>query len=163
VGARGNDRRSDGAIELDDLDRSILHALQLDGRRAYRDIARDLEVPEATVRFRANRLQRDGVLRILGFVDTNRLGRVLMADVLLRVAPAHRSQVGDALAGWPEVMYVAHCTGLADIFIQIVCDGPDRLRTILNEELPELPGIEHADTMITLQVRKTDYVYPNLG
>ena len=38
---------------LDDLDKSIIKALQLDGRRPYAQIGRQLKVPEATVRQRA--------------------------------------------------------------------------------------------------------------
>ena len=38
---------------LDDLDKAIIKALQLDGRRPYAQIGRQLKVPEATVRQRA--------------------------------------------------------------------------------------------------------------
>ena len=41
---------------LDDLDKSIIKCLQLDGRRPYARIGRELKVPEATVRQRAERL-----------------------------------------------------------------------------------------------------------
>jgi len=38
---------------LDNLDKAIIKALQLDGRRPYAQIGRELHVPEATVRQRA--------------------------------------------------------------------------------------------------------------
>ena len=44
--------------ELDRTDRAIVDALRDDGRRAYRDIARDLGVSESMVRKRAKRLPR---------------------------------------------------------------------------------------------------------
>ena len=49
----GVDPAQPAAGHLDELDRGILHELQLDGRRSFRDIARSLEASEATVRFRA--------------------------------------------------------------------------------------------------------------
>ena len=46
---------------LDDLDKAIIKRLQLDGRRPYAQIGRELSVPEATVRQRAERLITSGV------------------------------------------------------------------------------------------------------
>lgn len=51
--------------QLDDLDRGIISQLQQDGRRPFRAIARALGVAEGTVRYRAGRLQEEGMLRIL--------------------------------------------------------------------------------------------------
>src|SRR5690606_14164839 len=60
--ARHGDRRRD--LRIDDLDKSIIVALEVDGRRPYRDIARDLDVAEATVRSRVNRLSESGLIKI---------------------------------------------------------------------------------------------------
>ena len=73
---------------LDALDRSILAALQLDGRRPFRVIARDLDVSEGTVRTRVRKLEESGVLRILAFVDPLKLGDALIAVLNVRVASA---------------------------------------------------------------------------
>ena len=54
---------------LDDLDKAIIKALQLDGRRPYAQIGRQLEVPEATVRQRAERLITRGVVQVVGVTD----------------------------------------------------------------------------------------------
>src|SRR5680860_1159896 len=51
---------------LDDLDKRIIQCLQLDGRRPYAQIGRQLDVPEATVRQRAERLIGRGVVQIVG-------------------------------------------------------------------------------------------------
>lgn len=56
-------------IPLDDVDEAILRELQVDGRRAYREIARTVGVSEGTVRTRVKRLREAGLLRILAFVD----------------------------------------------------------------------------------------------
>ena len=52
---------------LDDLDKAIIKCLQLDGRRPYAQIGRELEIPEATVRQRAERLISRGVVQPRGF------------------------------------------------------------------------------------------------
>lgn len=43
-------------VKIDDLDKNIIAALEKDGRRSFRNIGHDLDVPETTVRNRVNRL-----------------------------------------------------------------------------------------------------------
>ena len=59
---------------LDDLDKAIIKALQLDGRRPYAQIGRQLKVPEATVRQRAERLITRGVVQVVGVTDPLAMG-----------------------------------------------------------------------------------------
>ncbi len=59
---------------FDDLDKSIIKCLQLDGRRPYAQIGRELKVPEATVRQRAERLIGRGVVQIVGVTDPLAMG-----------------------------------------------------------------------------------------
>jgi Lrp/AsnC family transcriptional regulator for asnA, asnC and gidA len=59
---------------LDDLDKSIIKALQMDGRRPYAQIGRELKVPEATVRQRAERLISRGVVQVVGVTDPLAMG-----------------------------------------------------------------------------------------
>ena len=60
--------------EFDDTDRAILRALQEDGRRSFRAIARGVGVSEGTVRTRVRRIEEAGALRILAFVDPSPWG-----------------------------------------------------------------------------------------
>ena len=59
---------------MDELDLSILAALQTDGRRPFTDIAQNLGVSEGTVRNRVSKLIEQQVLHIVGLVDPNSLG-----------------------------------------------------------------------------------------
>jgi len=60
--------------QVDSLDRAIIAELQRDGRATFRAIGRRLNVPEATVRFRTNRLQEARVISVTAFADPQRLG-----------------------------------------------------------------------------------------
>jgi Lrp/AsnC family transcriptional regulator for asnA, asnC and gidA len=74
-----------------------------DGRRPFRVIARALDVPESTVRFRANRLLREGVLNIVAMASPQRLGYEILAVILLRVRPEAHAHVVEQLLAVPEV------------------------------------------------------------
>jgi Lrp/AsnC family transcriptional regulator for asnA, asnC and gidA len=144
---------------LDDLDRGILHELQLDGRRSFREIARTLRTSEATVRFRVKRLRDSGVLQILGFVDPAALGYGLLASLLLRVRPDARQAVLAAVSEWPEAMYLSTTMGRVDLFVQIVCEDQAALTELLDERIPQLDGITDVETFVELRVHKARYVY----
>ena len=108
---------------LDELDRAILAALQLDGRRAFRVIARDLDVSEGTVRTRVRKLEESGVLRILAFVDPSKLGDALIAVLNVRVGSASHEAVAEEVSSWNEVSYVSSVLGAYDLSVQAMTAG----------------------------------------
>jgi Lrp/AsnC family transcriptional regulator for asnA, asnC and gidA len=148
--------------QLDDLDRAVLHELQLDGRRSFRDIARTIGGSEATVRFRVNRLRENGVLQILGFVDPAALGYGVLSSVFVRVRPSATMAVVERIASWPEAMYVSSTVGRADLFVQIVCEDQESLFRLISERIGALDGVEGVETLMELKVHKAQYVYASL-
>src|SRR5262249_48097436 len=75
------------AVQPDILDRQIITLLRSDGRRSNREIARRLDVPEATVRYRVRRLTESGVLKISASVDPEHLGYGLTAVISVELEP----------------------------------------------------------------------------
>src|SRR6195952_3076649 len=63
-------------VEFDDLDRGLLHALQVDGRAPFRRIAEVLGVSDQTVARRYARLRSTNALRVLGLVDPTTVGDI---------------------------------------------------------------------------------------
>jgi Lrp/AsnC family transcriptional regulator for asnA, asnC and gidA len=149
--------------ELDTLDRAIVSQLQEDGRRPFRAIARSLGVGEGTVRFRATRLQQQGILRILALADPFALGYAVQAAVLVRVNPAAHARVAETLTEWPEVMYLSSCAGSADLYMHIICRGHDDLWRLLADRLASVEGVTGTETFMELRVHKARYVYPGLS
>ena len=148
---------------LDALDRAIVDHLQEDGRRAYSQIAQDLGVPEATVRFRARRLIRDGVLTIQATPNPFRLGYEVLALVELSTTPGARKHVIEALSSWPEVVYLSSCTGRVDLIAQVVCRNHHDLYDLLSERLAALDGVTGSETLMELEVHKYAYGLPALA
>jgi Lrp/AsnC family transcriptional regulator for asnA, asnC and gidA len=159
----GNGNGSPPLGQLDELDRGIIAQLQVDGRRSYRAVARELGVAEGTVRTRATRLQDEGILRILALADPFRLGYAVQASVLIRVTPAAHERTAEALASWPEVMYLSSCAGSADLYMHVVCRDHDDLWRLLGERLGALDGVLGTETLMELWVHKARYVYPSLS
>ena len=149
--------------EVDALDRAIIAELQRDGRASFRAIGRRLEVPEATVRFRINRLQEARVISVTAFADPQRLGYGILASMFLRVAAPQRPAVIDELRSWDDVMYLSSCAGRADLMLQVVSRGPKELETVIARRLANLDGVLEVETLIELEVHKAHYEFPHRG
>lgn len=146
---------------LDDLDLGIVRELQLDGRRAFREIARNLEVPEATIRTRVKRMQDQGVVQILAFTDPSKLGHAKLALMFVKVAPQQHEAVVEALSRWTEVSYLSTLVGAADICVQVLCRDDESLWA-LQQQVRSLPGVMRVQTSQEVKVHKLRFTLPNL-
>jgi Lrp/AsnC family transcriptional regulator for asnA, asnC and gidA len=145
---------------LDELDRSIVRELQQDGRRPFREIARTLDVSERTVRARMRRMEAEGVLRVLAFVDPFALAHSILALVLLRVEADAHDRIIETVTAWDEVSYVSTLIGRADVYLQVICRDTDHLWQLVTRRLRGLDGVLETETMVENKVHKFVYAYP---
>ncbi|CAI3805017.1 hypothetical protein GLGCALEP_03775 [Pseudomonas sp. MM221] len=146
---------------LDDLDLGIVRELQMDGRRAFREIARTLSVPEATIRTRVKRLQDQGVVQILAFTDPSKLGHAKLALLFVKVAPQDHDRVIDTLGRWTEVSYLSTIMGVADICVQVLCRDDESLWN-LQQRVRSLPGVHEVQSTQEVKVHKLRFTLPSL-
>ena len=142
---------------LDDLDKAIIKALQLDGRRPYAQIGRELKVPEATVRQRAERLISRGIVQVVGVTDPLTMGFGQPAFIGLHVDAAHLDEVADAVAALDEVTYVVVTAGRFDMICEVVCEDNEHLLRVLADHLAKIDGIKATETMVELRFVKESY------
>src|SRR5579862_7322522 len=119
---------------LDDANRSIIEALQRDGRLAYGAIAQAVGLSEAAVRRRVQRLREAGVMQIVAVTDPLQLGFTRQAMIGITVEGDVRL-VADKLSALPEVDYVVMCAGSFDLLADVVCEDDARLLAVLNDSV----------------------------
>ncbi|HEX7040560.1 MAG TPA: Lrp/AsnC family transcriptional regulator [Trueperaceae bacterium] len=145
-------------MRIDDLDKRIIVALEEDGRRPYRDIARDLGIAEATVRARVNRLSDAGLIRITAVGDPLSLGVSTAAITLIRTRPGTVHDVAGRLAQLPNVRFVGVSLGSADVVIQTLHRDIRALHDFVAVELPRLaPDIVSTETLQLADVLKSSW------
>jgi Lrp/AsnC family transcriptional regulator for asnA, asnC and gidA len=142
---------------LDDLDKAIIKCLQLDGRRPYAQIGRELKVPEATVRQRAERLISRRVVQIVGVTDPLAMGFQQPALIGLNVEAGKLSDIAEQIAALDEVTYVVITAGRYDLFCEVVCEDNDHLLRVLTERLAAIDGIRSTETLVELRFVKESY------
>ncbi|MER5941589.1 AsnC family transcriptional regulator [Streptomyces sp. NPDC001928] len=98
------------SVTLDALDRRLIHALQIDGRASFSSIADVLKVPERTVARRYHRLRSALVVRVVGLVDSGRIG---MLDWFVRIdcTPEATDALTAALAHRDDTSWIAPLAG----------------------------------------------------
>lgn len=119
-------------VEIDDLDRCILHCLQEDARNtSAKSIADRVEVSARTVRNRIDRLEETGVIR--GYqvdVDYGAAGYQLHTMVICTAPIANREQIArDALDVDGVIRVDEIMTGDQNLLVEVVgTDGDDLSR-----------------------------------
>jgi Lrp/AsnC family transcriptional regulator, regulator for asnA, asnC and gidA len=155
----GAERIRRGAVTrapgIDAIDRSIIEALQKNGRESFRRIARRVGVSEATVRARYQRLCGDGILQVTGVTNPLGLGFEAQAMVGVRTAGAPEP-VAEEIARWAEADYVVVTAGQFDLLVELVCADRRHLLDLTNR-MRSLEGVVSTESFLYLELWKQLY------
>ncbi len=141
-------------VELDDIDRAILVALQADGRMSNLDVSRTVGLSPAATHARVRRLEATGVIRgYAALVDKELAGFDLVCLISLsmqlhQAAPVER--IRDALRAMPEVLECHHVTGPYDYLLKVALRDRRALERFVIDRLTPLPGIARIQTGVVL-------------
>ena len=100
---------------MDEVDHRIVAHLRRDGRMAFKALATELSLTEATVRSRVRRLEEGDSLRVVAVTDYEAVGYSMMLAVGIQVEGRPADAVANDLAAFPEVFSVCQVVGLAGV------------------------------------------------
>ncbi|WP_143517446.1 Lrp/AsnC family transcriptional regulator [Pseudonocardia sp. MH-G8] len=148
---------AEAAVPLSDLDRRIVAALQINGRATWQQVANVVGASESAVSRRANRMIKQGVLRVFAAADPLLCG--LGYPVLLQIecAVGAAGAVARTLAARPDVRFVALLGGGYDLVVELIVPSRAHLTAVLVEELNTVPGIVRTTTENVVRTFKTSY------
>lgn len=141
---------------LDDIDLSILRALNQDARKSYRDLAKELSLALSTVSARVKRLESEGY--ILGYVpvlDPQKLGFDLVVIVGVTITAGKLLEAQARIAKLPRVYGVYDVTGEWDSIILARFRDREELNGFV-KSLLALPFVERTGTQLVLNTVKED-------
>lgn len=134
---------------LDELDRRIVGALQIDGRASWSRIAAVLGEPERTVARHGGRMLDSGMVTVTALAPR---GDAVLVRV--RCAPGTAGVCGRTLAQRPDAVFSYVLTGAVDCVAEIVC-LPDRVADLVLQQLPGIPGLVESNTLPVLRYFRT--------
>ena len=140
---------------MDETNRAIVRLLQIDGRRAYADIAKEVGLSEAAVRQRVRRLLDTGVIQIVAVTDQIQMGYPRAAMVAINV-DGELQACADLISKIEEVDYLVSTAGGIDFFAEVYASDDDHLLAILNR-IRSIPGVRNAQTYLYFGIHKQTY------
>jgi|1186.fasta_scaffold902083_1 Lrp/AsnC family transcriptional regulator for asnA, asnC and gidA len=135
-------------MDLDETSRRIIALLSRDGRMSYALLGRSVNLSEAAVRQRVQRLIEAGVLRIACLVDPEHLGfsRTATAGIRCRSSVEAVAKAVEAIDG---VQRLAMTGGSIDIMASILATDDEDLLQKVNE-IRRLDGVRDVEVFLHL-------------
>jgi DNA-binding Lrp family transcriptional regulator len=149
-------RSGGGRLELDALDVRILSVLNLDARKSFRDIAREVEASISTVSNRVRRLEAEGVIRgYAPIIDESKVGYDVLAVIGVKIHKGKLLEVQRRIAKDDRVSHVYDITGEWDSVVIVHLRSTRELDTFI-KRLGSMEYVENTYTQVVLNVVKEE-------
>ncbi|MHA2272409.1 MAG: Lrp/AsnC family transcriptional regulator [Candidatus Hodarchaeales archaeon] len=150
---------------IDETDRIILSLLKQNADVSMEKLKEDLllgyniERTRQAVQARVARLKEDDVLKIKGIVDERKLGRPILAFVLVSFLPGSQAQreLARQLAEIPDTEGVWIISGDWDILLKVRGKSLEDIGTLIIEKIRSLEGVGKTVTCACFESVKEEY------
>ena len=147
---------------MDEIDRNIIVALQLDGSAGLAELAKVAGLSVSATAERVKRLEERGVIR--GWradLDPVAAGCPLLAHVLVAVAPGREDAAFRKAMRRLEAVLECHAvTGPWTYLLKLRLADLAALDGFLPEEVRNLPGVQRLETLLAIATVKETAILP---
>lgn len=150
-------------VELDDIDRRILAALQAEGRLPMVDLAERVGLSPTPCQRRVKRLEEEGMIdRYAALVSPPALGLALQAMVQVTLED-HSEKTVDAfeaaIRARPEVVACYAMTGDMDFLLHVLAPDLASFSDFAMKALLRMPGVRGTRSSFIMQAVKSDLAW----
>ncbi|MBI4739657.1 Lrp/AsnC family transcriptional regulator [Candidatus Woesearchaeota archaeon] len=146
-------------METDALDKKILNTLIENSRLSYRQIAKKLNVSAATVMNRANRLEKEGIIKgYAATIDYERVGYDVTIMIEIRISKGKLFEIEKRVASHPNVVAVYDHTGPFDALVIAKFKTRAQMDKFL-KKLQTYDFVERTETMLVLNIVKETHMF----
>jgi len=152
------------SMMLDNLDKSLLRALQTDGRLSNVELSRKISLSPPATHTRLKRLEKDGYVRqYTAIVDREKAGYDLLCFIHIGLQMHQVMQVEkfrEATRKLPEVLECHHITGEYDYLLKVVLKNRKDLEQFVIDKITPIPGVARIHTSLVLAEVKATMALP---
>ncbi|HKH89753.1 MAG TPA: Lrp/AsnC family transcriptional regulator [Nitrososphaera sp.] len=142
---------------LDEINLKILDILSRDASRPFVDIAKELEISDATVHIRVRRLVAAGILRKFTIATDNRLlGYDHLAFVGINIKEGSSDEAIAILSAFDEILELHEMYGQFDLLLKIRGKSLEEMREVIVNKIGRIPHIREAELMTVLKTIKEE-------
>ncbi|MFC4501137.1 MULTISPECIES: Lrp/AsnC family transcriptional regulator [Streptomyces] len=138
-----------GDVELDELDRAVVHALQIRPRAPWKLVGEVLGVNPVTAARRWHRLTEAGLAWVTAYPRLTNSRIVVTAVVEVDTEPGVADDVARALAASPEVSNIKLTAGGRDLVASVQTRTLDELAGLTTHLFQRTPGIRATRTHVS--------------
>lgn len=144
---------------MDDLDRQIIVALQVDGRASWTSVAATCETSVPTVARRVQQLLADNLLKIAVLPNLGSTGPVETFFTRIGCRPGTQLEVAEQLVAREDVRWASLITGTYDIAIELVANARATRYPQTMLELQQIDGVQRWYSDLLLHVYKVSHIW----
>ncbi len=146
---------------LDEVNLRILDILSRDASRPFVDIAKELEISDATIHMRVKRLRAAGILQKFTIAtDSVLLGYDHLAFVGIKISKGSVDEVLITLSQLDEILELHEMYGQFDLLVKIRARSLEEMRDIIANKISRIPQIIDAQSMTVLKTIKEEHIIP---
>ena len=150
--------------KIDDIDRRILRALQLDAKISLSELAAEVGLSASPCARRIRLLERGGTIKgYTAIVDQEQVGLPINAFASIKLERQREEDLDrfeDAVSRWPEVLDCYLMTGQRDYLMRIVAADLAAYERFIKDKLTRLENIASIETSFALGQVKRSEVLP---
>lgn len=140
---------------LDQIDRSILAAVQADGRISNQALSEKVGLSPSPCLRRLRHLESVGLITgYVALIDPERLGLGVTAFIQIRLdqqGDRHLTMFEQTITDFPEVMECYLMTGSSDYQMRVVVEDLKAFEDFLRHKLTRVPGVSQITTSFALR------------
>jgi Lrp/AsnC family transcriptional regulator for asnA, asnC and gidA len=145
--------------KLNETDAGIIELLQKDGRLSNTEIAKKMNISEATVRLRLKRLIDEEYIQIVAVSNPYMLGFEMTGDIFIQVEPSKQEKILVELKKLRELWFIVTTAGKNGINAEFIVKNREALADLTQRKIGKLDGVLHVETSLILDYIKRKYDY----
>lgn len=144
------------ATKITQTDMEIIRCLHDDARMSIVQIAKEIGIPESTVRSRVTRLTENGILDFVAVTNPFKLGYRLWVMIAIQTELTKIHHVAQGLSDLSEVYFVAVITGGYDIIVSASFRSNEEFLEFISTKLASISGITRTANYSVLRIYKRE-------
>jgi Lrp/AsnC family transcriptional regulator, regulator for asnA, asnC and gidA len=146
---------------LDEVNLRIIDILNRDASRPFVEIAKELEISDATVHMRVRRLMAAGIIRKFTIAtDSQLLGYDHIAFMGINIKEGSTDEVTASLSQFDEILELHEMYGQFDLLLKIRSKSLEEMRDIVVNKIRRIPQITDGELMTVLKTIKEEQMVP---
>ena len=142
---------------LDEINLKIIDILSRDASKPFVEIAKELEISDATVHMRVRRMVAAGLIRKFTIsTDSRLLGYDHLAFMGINIKEGSADEVTEILSREDNILEIHEIHGRFDLLLKIRAKSLEEMRDIVVNKVRRLQQITEAELMAVLRTTKEE-------